>query len=185
MQGHSPTGADKNSPDTRDIYDALLRHSSAAEPPPWLNSPDHAPGLVKTWWDKNRGCLLKGELPVVLKELVVFVASRPGGAGYCSACHAHAALQRDPTPGYRDLVSILDPQSTVPLPVSHRMALQFADQMAQGERAVTLEDFEKLLASGFTESEARELLSVIDLTLLFKGANGTPRPPDAPHKGLV
>ena len=186
MQAYTLTSYDRASPGTRQVYDEFMHRSGAAEPPVWMTSLGHNPTLVKAYWEKTRGCLLEGELPHVLKEMTVFVVSRVNGAEYCSACHAHSALQLDPTLTYHDLVSILDPKSTVPLPASHRLALQFADLMARDANAVTDEEFDKLLKAGFTESEIKELLSVIDLAMMFNCyTSGLRLPLDPQYKALV
>jgi uncharacterized peroxidase-related enzyme len=186
MQRYTLTSYDQAEAGTRAVYDEFLRLSGAAEPPVWMTSLGHNPTLVKAYWEKTRGCLLEGELPVAFKEIVVFVVSRINGAAYCSACHAHAALQMDPTLTYHDLVTILDPSSTVPMPASHRMALQFAEKMTRDANAVTDEDFENLQATGFSDSEIKELLSVIDLAMMFNCyTSGMRLPLDPQYKALV
>jgi uncharacterized peroxidase-related enzyme len=186
MQRYTLTSYDQASPGTREVYDEFLRLSGAAEPPVWMTSLGHNPTLIKAYWEKTRGCLLEGELPHVLKEMAVFVVSRVNGAEYCSACHAHSALQLDPTLTYHDLVSILDPNSDVPLPASHRLALQFADKMARNANAVTDDDFTALQKAGFNESEVKELLSVIDLAMMFNCyTSGLRLPLDPQYKALV
>lgn len=186
MQRYVLTPYEQASSGTRAVYDEFLRLSGAAQPPNWMLSLGHNPTLVRAYWEKTRGCLLEGELPTVLKEMAVFVVSRINGAEYCSACHAHSALQLDPTLTYHDLVSILDPNSTVPLPASHRMALQFADKMARDANAVSDDEFEKLQKAGFTESEIKELLSVIDLAMMFNCySSGMRLPLDPQYKAML
>ena len=186
MQRFTITSYEQASAGTRAVYDEFLRLSGADEPPIWMRSLGHNPTLVKAYWEKTRGCLLEGELPVAFKEIVVFVVSRINGAEYCSACLAHAALQLDPTLTYHDLVTILDPNSSVPMPASHRAALQFAEKMAHDANAVTDADFDLLEASGFSEDETKELLSVIDLAMMFNCyTSGSRLPLDPQYKALV
>jgi uncharacterized peroxidase-related enzyme len=167
MQRYTLTPYDQAQPETREVYDEFLRLSGAAEPPIWMTSLGHNPTLIRAYWEKTRGSLLEGELPYVLKEMVVFVVSRVNGAQYCEACHAHAALQQDPTLTYQDLVTILDEDSQVPLLPAHRAALQFAQRMADNANLIADKDFEALEQAGFTDSEVRELLSVIDMAMMF------------------
>ncbi len=186
MQRYVLTNYDQSSGGTREVYDEFLRLSGAAEPPIWMTSLGHNPTLVRAYWEKTRGCLLEGELPTVFKEMAVFVVSRVNGAQYCSACHAHSALQLDPTLTYHDLVTILDANSTVPLPVSYRTALHFAEKMARDANAVSDDDFEKLQKAGFTESEIKELLSVIDLAMMFNCYTSAMRLPlDPQYKAML
>lgn len=186
MQRYTLTSYDQASPGTREVYDEFLRLSGAAEPPIWMRSLGHNPTLIKAYWEKTRGSLLEGELPVAFKEIVIFVVSRINGAEYCSAAHAHAALQLDPTLTYHDLVTILDPNSTVPMPVSQRLALQFAEKMAHDANAVGDEEFEKLLEAGFSEGEIKELLATIDLAMMFNCyTSGMRLPLDPQYKATV
>ena len=186
MQRYTLTSYDQASVGTRAVYDEFLRLSGAAEPPVWMTSLGHNPTLIRAYWEKTRGCLLEGELPVAFKEIVVFVVSRINGAQYCTACHAHAALQMDPTLTYDDLVNILDPASDVPMPASHRMALKFAEKMTYDANAVTDSDFEQLLSVGFSDSEIKELLGTIDLAMMFNCYTSAMRLPlDPQYKALV
>lgn len=167
MQRYSLTPYRDAAPATRAVYDEFLRLSGAAEPPIWMTSLGHNPTLMRAYWEKTRGCLIEGEVPYVLKEMIVFVVSRENGAQYCSACHAHAVLQLDPTLTYADLVTILDPHGRVPLPPAHRAAVDFAARMARDANAVSDADFERLYDAGYSEAEVRELLGVIDLAMMF------------------
>jgi uncharacterized peroxidase-related enzyme len=186
MNRYTLTSYDQASPGTREVYDEFLRLSGAANPPVWMTSLGHNPTLIKAYWEKTRGCLLEGELPLVLKEMVIFVVSRVNGAEYCSASHAHAALQLDSTLTYHDLVHILDPNSKVPLPASHRAALEFASNMAQDANGVTDAEFEALGRAGFSDSEVKELLGVIDLAMMFNCyTSGMRLPLDPEYKAML
>lgn len=186
MQRYTLTAYDDASPGTREVYDEFLRLSGAAQPPVWMTSLGHNPTLIKAYWEKTRGCLLEGDLPHVLKEMAVFVVSRVNGAEYCSACHAHSALQLDPTLTYHDLVTLLDPQSQVPLPRAHRTALAFAEKMARDANSVSDEEFAALTTAGFSDSEIKELLSVIDLAMMFNCyTSGMRLPLDPEYKAML
>ena len=152
---------------TREVYDEFMRMSGAAEPPVWVQSLGHNPTLMRAYWEKTKGCLLTGQLPYVFKEMIVFVVSRENGAAYCTACHAHAVLQMDPTLTYNDLVTILDPAGSVPLPKAQRTAVDFASRMARDPNAITDDDFIALHDAGFDDAEIKELLGVIDLAMMF------------------
>ena len=186
MQRYTLTSYDEATPATRAVYDEFLRLSGAAEPPIWMTSLGHNPTLIKAYWEKTRGCLLEGELPYVLKEMTVFVVSRENGAEYCKVCHAHAVLQQDPTLSYNDLVTILDPNGKVPLPTAHRVALNFAARMANDANAITDEDFDALAQAGFSPSEIKELLGVIDLAMMFNCyTSALQLPLDPQYKAIV
>jgi len=186
MQRYNLTSYATASASTRQVYDEYMRLSGAAEPPIWMTSLGHNTTLLKAYWEKTRGCLIEGELPTSFKEIVVFVVSRVNGAAYCSACHAHAALQLDPTLTYQDLVSVLDPDADLPLPAAYRLALEFADRMARDANAISDADFDRLLQAGFSDGEIKELMGAIDLAMMFNCYTSALRLPlDPQYKALV
>ena len=141
--------------------------TGSAELPNWLTSMGHSPALARGYWEKTKSSLLSGDLPYLLKALVSFVVSNENGAAYCAASHAHAVLQIDRTLRHADLLTLLEPDCRVPLTAADRAALLFAARMAWAPSAVEDHDFEKLLEVGFSRHDVQELLSVIDLTMMF------------------
>lgn len=185
-QRYSLTDYQNACPATRTVYEDFMRLSGASEPPLWLQSLGHNPTLIRAYWEKTKGCLLEGQLPYVLKEMVVFVVSRENGAAYCTACHAHAVLQMDATLTYSDLQTILDPNGCVPLPPAHRAAVDFAARMARDPNALADADFIALRRVGFEDAEIKELLGVIDLAMMFNCYTSASRLPlDPQYKQLV
>ena len=72
------------------------------------------------------------------------------------------------------------------MPASHRAALRFAEKMTYDANSVTDADFEHLLSAGFSNSEIKELLSVIDLAMMFNCyTSGMRLPLDPQYKALV
>lgn len=167
MQRYTLTSHDEATATTRAVYDEFMRLSGAQEPPLWMTSLGDNPTLVKAYWEKTRGCLLEGSLPLLLKEMVMFVVSRENEAEYDQHYHAHVVLQLDPSLSYEQLLSILDPLGMVPIAVSHKVALNFSARMAHNAKAVTDDDFDLLSQVGFSPSEIKELLGVIDLAMMF------------------
>jgi alkylhydroperoxidase family enzyme len=151
----------------RAVYDDYLRLNGAQEPPNWLTSLGHDPKLLKAYWEKTRVCLLEGELPRLLKEMVMYVVSRENHARYDTAWHAHAVLRLDPALSYRDLLSLLTPCCTVTLPAQNAVALDFAARLARNANAVTDHDFDALAQVSFSPSHINELLGVIDLAMML------------------
>jgi Carboxymuconolactone decarboxylase family len=89
--------------ETRAIYDDHMQTTGATSPPLWIRSLGHSPALAKACWERAKGTLFGGSLPLPLKEMVVFVVSARNGANYCSACHAQCVLHLDQPLAFADL----------------------------------------------------------------------------------
>ncbi|MBU6257580.1 MAG: carboxymuconolactone decarboxylase family protein [Burkholderiales bacterium] len=156
------------SPEVRAIYDDFLRQTGSTTVPYWVQSLGCNVSLLHAYWERTKGSLVRGVMPAILKEMVIFVVSVENGSRYCSACHAHAVLGLDPTLKFEDLNALLDTEDRrLALPPSYRAALDFAIRMARDPNAVSDADFESLREADFDDAEIRELLAVIDLAAMF------------------
>lgn len=167
LQRYTLTHYSQASPGTRKIYDEFVQMTGEPDPPIWLTSMGHNTALARAYWEKTKGCLLTGELPALLKEMVAFVVSRENGATYCEACHAHALMKLEHGITHADLATLLMPNCSVPMPPAHRAALHFAARMAWDAKAVDDDAFHAMLKQGFTRDNLQELLGVIDLALML------------------
>ena len=103
MQRYTLTEYADASRETRAVYDDFMRTTGATEVPIWLKSLGHSAPLARAYWERARGTLFAGNLPLPLKEMIVFVVSARNGARYCSACHAQNVLSLDKTLAFDDL----------------------------------------------------------------------------------
>jgi len=168
MQRYSLMPYGSAPPEVRAVYDDYMHCTGATSVPLWVQSLGFNATLLRAYWERTKGSLVHGQLPGVLKEMVIFVVSVVNGSRYCSACHAHAVLNMDRTLKFEDLDALMRADDTGPmLPASHRAALNFAMQMAHDANAVTDDHFRALQDADFSDDEIRELLSVIDLAKMF------------------
>jgi len=182
MKRHELVGYDEASPATRVIYDDFLRSTGSTTVPYWLRSLGATPDLLSAYWERTKGSLLRGSLPMVLKEMVIFVVSVENGSRYCSACHAHAVLNLDPSLKFEQLMSLTEPgDQSAGLPESYRVALDFA--VAAARNANDLDDaaFERLRDADFSDQEVLELLSLINLAVMFNSYTSSSRIPLDPE----
>ena len=108
MQRYTLTEYADASSETRAVFDDFMRTTGATAVPVWLKSLGHSAPLTRAYWERAKGTLFAGNLPLPLKEMIVFVVSARNGARYCSACHAQNVLSLDKTLAFddlRDLVS--------------------------------------------------------------------------------
>jgi alkylhydroperoxidase family enzyme len=167
MKRYTLTDYRTASPATREVYDDFMRTTGATEPPVWLQSLGHSAALAGAYWERAKGTLFAGHLPLPLKEMIVFMVSARHGARYCTACHAQAVLNLDKTLAFADLQGFLRSDLSSQLPAYYTSVVRFATRVAEDANAVRDEDFQALLDDGFSLEEIGEIIAVIDMATMF------------------
>ena len=161
--------------ETRAVYDDFMRTTGATSVPLWLRSLGHSAALSRAYWERAKGTLFGGSLPLPLKEMIVFVVSAKNGARYCSACHAQSVLSLDKTLAFDDLKGFFGSDAAANLPTYYRTVVDFATKVVADANRVADEDFEVLLDDGFSMEEICEIIAVIDLATMFNVYTSTLR----------
>lgn len=164
------------SPAVRALYDDIRATLGVTELPNWVKALGGNANLLRGTWEKTKAVLFRGELPLLLKELAVFFVSTRRGSEYCSACHAHAALQLDKSLTMSDLLQIVRGEMAR-LPPSFRVALEVVAKAALEPASFGDADFARLRRAGFSDEEIPELLALADLTVMFNTITMTYRVP--------
>lgn len=167
MKRYMLTDYDSASQETKAVYDDFMRTTGSESVPIWLQSLGHSSALTRAYWERAKGTLFSGSLPLPLKEMIVYIVSARHGARYCSACHAQSVLSLDKTLKLNDLQAFLHTDSDMNLPVYYKSVSKFVDKAAAEPNCLTDEDFEMLTESGFTQEEIIEIIAVIDLATMF------------------
>lgn len=155
------------SPQTKEVYDDYMRATGDSFVPVWLKSLGHSPALVRSYWERAKGTLFGGTLPLPLKEMIVFVVSGQNGAKYCTACHAQSVLKLDKALGFEDLQAYIQKDPTFKMPDPYLAAVNFASIVACDPNSVSDEDYQTLIDEGFSLEEITEIIAVIDLATMF------------------
>jgi len=167
MQRYTLTEYDNCSPETRAVYDDFMRTTGATSVPIWIKSLGHSGALARAYWERAKGTLFSGSLPLPLKEMIVFVVSAKNGANYCSACHAQNVLSLDKTLSFDDLVATLQSESDFELPAYYKSVVKFAIKVVNDANQLSDADFEELMDDGFSREEICEIIAVIDMATMF------------------
>ena len=107
--------------------------------------------------------VIEGDVPALLKQLILFNISLTAGNQYCTKLHGHAALNLDPTLTYDDLVALSRGDCSANLPPSFSVAIEIVSRAALESKSVEDPDWDfedQLRDEGFSESEIDELLAV-------------------------
>jgi uncharacterized peroxidase-related enzyme len=175
MQRYTLTPYDGASTETREVFDDFMRTTGATSVPIWLQSMGHSAALARAYWERAKGTLFAGHLPLPLKEMIVFVVSARNGARYCSACHAQNVLNLDKTLSFGDLHAFLHTPEGTRLPAYYDAVVAFAEKVAVDPNYVLDDDFEALMDEGFTRKEICEIIAVIDMATMFNVYTSTLR----------
>lgn len=167
MKRYLLTEYDKASEATKSVYDDFMQTTGAESVPIWLKSLGHSSALTRAYWERAKGTLFSGSLPLPLKEMIVYIVSARHGARYCSACHAQSVLSLDKTLNLEDLQTFLHTDDDMDLPVYYKSVSKFVDKAAAEPNCMTDEDFEALMDEGFNQEEIIEIIAVIDLATMF------------------
>jgi alkylhydroperoxidase family enzyme len=167
MPRYKLTEYEDASPETREVYDDFMRTTGAASPPIWIKSLGHNGALARGYWERAKGTLFSGHLPLPLKEMIVFVVSAEHGARYCTACHAQCVLNLDKAIQYGDLQSFLQSKAGSLLPAYYHGVIKFARKVVSDPNGITDEDLGELMDEGFSREEVTEIIGVIDMATMF------------------
>lgn len=175
MKRYILTEYDNASSLTKEVYDDYMRTTGDSKVPVWLKSLGHNAHLVKSYWERAKGTLFYGTLPLPLKEVIVFVVSAINGANYCSSCHAQCVLNLDKAVSFEELKESAGTGSYAKIFPDYEQVINFVMKAAENPARLTDEDFKILLDDGFSKEELVEIISIIDLATMFNVYTSTLR----------
>ena len=147
----------------RAIYDEIMESMGSPKVLNVLMALGNNENILRAVWSMLKFTLVAGEIPALLKQLILFRISIKAGNQYCTSLHGHAACNLDPTLTYDDLLSLSEGQANDKLPASFQVALDIVSRAALQSKTVADESFdleEQLRDAGFSESEIDELLAI-------------------------
>jgi alkylhydroperoxidase family enzyme len=149
--------------DVQAIYDEIMETLGSQDIPNVFKALGNNENILRAVWSMLKNTLVEGEIPALLKELVLFRISVQAGNEYCTSLHAHAACRLDSTLKYDDLKALSEGEALPRLPASYQVALDIISRAALKPKSVANDDFEleeELRDAGFSEREIDELLAV-------------------------
>ena len=163
MKRNTQVEYDDASPEVRAVYDEIMDTMGSSEVLNFLKALGNNPHALRAVWSMLRETVIEGEIPALLKQLILFKISINAGNEYCTALHGHAALNLDPTLSYDDLVALSGGACSANLPPSFPVAIDIVSRASLDPKGVADPEWdleEQLRDEGFSESEIDELLAV-------------------------
>ena len=150
------------SPEVRAIYDEIMEVSGTSDVWNMLKAFGHNEMALRGMWGILRNIVLEGELPALLKQLILFKMAVEYGNEYCATLHGHMVVRLDRTLAWDELLTMSEKDS-VSFPASYEVAIEVISQMAMNPKIFEVETFdfeEQLRDEGFSEKEIEELIAV-------------------------
>ena len=154
---------DDASTEVKAIYDDTKKTLQLPFVLNWFKCQGGNATLLEGNWNKLKNTLMKGDVPNVLKQLIIYNVSKSRGCNYCS--HAHGIFADSMSSmiseeeGFKATENIDSPS----MPASYRKAVTIVTKAALQHSEISDEDFAELEAVGFSNAEIQELMAQADL----------------------
>lgn len=155
---------DEASDQVQAIYDETMKEMGIPFVLNWFKCQGNNPTLLRGNWEKLRSSLLKGDVPFILKQLIIYNISKKKGCNYCAHAHGLMADSMSNTLTDEEGFRVTENMSSNYIPSSYKTAIRIVTESALNPRATTDEDFEELRDEGFSDLEIQELMGLADLT---------------------
>ena len=150
--------------DVKLIYNETMRDLNIPFVLNWFKCQGNNVTLLRGNWEKLRATMLAGNVPFVLKQLIIYNISTIKGCKYCS--HAHGVFANGMSEiltGSNDIKLTENIESDY-IPSAYKTAIEIVTSLALTPREATEDDYENLYDEGFSDLDIQELLSLADLT---------------------
>ncbi len=160
---YSPVTYEDANPEVRAIYDDTKRTLQLPFVLNWFKYQGGNVNLLHANWEKLKRTLMTGEVPNVLKQLIIYNVSQQRGCSYCA--HAHGIFANSMSNSISDDIDfkLTDNLDHELIPDSYRLAIEVVTKAALEPEKVEELDFAKLREAGFSEQEIMELFAQADL----------------------
>jgi AhpD family alkylhydroperoxidase len=150
-------------PEVKAIYEETMQVLQLPFVLNWFKCQGSNATLLRGNWAKLRSTLIEGQVPNILKQLIIYNVSKERGCEYCA--HAHGLFADSMSKMISDDpdFKVTENLDSPALPNSYKSAIQLVTKAALNSEELTNQDFEKLLQEGFTEEEVQELMAQADL----------------------
>lgn len=163
MKRNSLVEYEDASPEVQALYDEIMETMGTPGVLNFLKALGHNAHVLRAIWTMLKEVVIAGDIPALLKQLILFKISITVGNRYCTSLHGHAALNLDPTLNYDDLIALSEGSCKSTLPPSFPVAIDIVFRASLDSKSCDASDYdfeEELRDEGFSESEIDELLAV-------------------------
>lgn len=157
------------SPDIQLIYDEVMEVAGSPDVFNFLKAFGNNERVLRAFWSMLRYTLIEGDIPALLKQLILFRVSVEYGNTYCASLHGRTVLRMDPTITYDELIAMSKGEN-MDIPASYAVAMEIVTQLALRPKSVAAPNFDfeaQLRDEGFSEQEIDELIAIAGFGVLL------------------
>ncbi len=159
----NPVSYEEASPEVQAIYDDTKKTLQIPFVLNWFKCQGSNPTLLRGNWAKLKSTLMEGNVPNVLKQLIIYNVSKERNCEYCAQAHGIFADSMSQMISDNENFRVTEDLESPIIPESYRTAIKVVTKAALNHDKVTAEDFAQLETAGFDNSEIQELMAQADL----------------------
>lgn len=155
---------DDASEEVKVIYEETMKEMGLPFVLNWFKCQGANAELLKGNWEKLKNTMLRGKVPFILKQLIIYNISKNKGCNYCAHAHGIIANSMSETLSGDADTSLTENMEADFIPSSYKTAISVVTKCALNPGNTSDEDFDALKKEGFHELEIQELMALADLT---------------------
>ena len=129
----------------------------------WFKCQGSNANLLKGNWAKLKSTLMMGDIPNVLKQIIIYNVSKKRNCSYCAHAHGVFADSMSAMISEREDFRVTENLDSPIIPESYKVAIEVVTQAALDHQNISDKDFDKLKNAGFNLDEIQELMAQADL----------------------
>ena len=145
------------------IYDDIIKTTGIPYVRNWFKCQGGNPLLLNANWQKMKMTMLTGQIPMLLKQMILYTVAKERGCKYCTFVHKTIADNLSSQLSDEDGFKVTNNLDSAFIPSSYKTATRIVSRCALDPTSTTDEDFEELRDEGFSDSEIQELMAQADL----------------------
>lgn len=149
--------------EVKDIYNETMQELGIPFVLNWFKCQGNNADLLRGNWEKLKSVLLRGSIPMVLKQLIIFNISQQRGCNYCAQAHGIMANGMSSIINDSPDFVLTENMNSEYIPKSYLTAIKVVTKAALEPSSTTQNDFNDLENVGFDSNEIQELFAHADL----------------------
>ncbi len=151
------------SSEVKEIYEDSMRTLGIPFVLNWLKCQGENAIILKGNWEKLKHTLLLGDVPNILKQIIIHNISKKKECNYCATVHGIIANSMSKVLTDDDRFVFTENMNSDIIPSSYKTAISIITNAALNPQSFSDKDLKKLSNEGFSSTEIIELLSLADL----------------------
>ena len=151
------------SQEVQNIYDDTKRTLQLPFVLNWFKCQGSNATLLEGNWTKLKNTLVLGDVPNILKQMIIYKVSKEKNCDYCTKAHGIFADSMSGSISDEAGFKVTENLDSDLIPNSYKVALEVVSKAAINHQGINESDFQKLKTVGFNDAEIQELMAQADL----------------------